>query len=290
MPRLHAHRARPSLVAAVALCAGLVSARPLSAQIDPGADAGGPSASAAAAYTALTLTPVGAFAPSADYMLARPGAAPRPMRVHGRFGSMDRGPGASQHAWGLTLDMPAGGAALSITGGMVDVRCSDLEEMADPNVSVSCKGGYSFGARFGSSFFSRSLDAAGTSALVLGAEATAGYADVRLMSLIVTGTPFDVDIQALTATAALPIALAVRSGAVTVAPMLVPRLGWGHGKASAGGVGVQGDSDSKAGGRFMLGAGVAVRFGARMGFDAGMQKVFIDEGDTAYGVGISLGF
>src|SRR5689334_2312214 len=145
----------------------LLAAAPLRAQViidDP--EESGPSASAGAAYLALSLTPVGALAPSADYLLARPGAAPRPLRFHGRFGSIDHGDGIGQRTFAAMVDMPLAATALSITAGYVDATCDDLEDDSGGDASVDCKGGITLGARLGSSFFSRSLDAAGTSALV----------------------------------------------------------------------------------------------------------------------------
>ena len=273
------------------LLASVVVARSAAAQLDPGFDgSSGPSASAAAAYLALTTTPVGAFAPTGDYMLRRPGMAPPPIRFHGRFGSLDRGPGASQRAWGATFDLPVASTALELTAGMVDLSCDDLENLGDPDVSLKCKSGVNVGARLGAPFFSRSIGAAGNSALVVGWEGTAGYGSTTLFSGTILGTPVDFDLRALTATAALPIALPVRSGSVTVAPMVTPRFAYGHAKISASGLGVDGDSESRAGGRFMLGAGVMVRIADRMGFDAGLQKVYVDQGETAYGLGISIGF
>jgi hypothetical protein len=285
---------RLSRVAALALAlvgSAFLVARPLEAQIiDEGPDVlGGPDENAAAAYLALTMTPVGALAPSADYMLARPGTGPRPLRLHGRFASLDRGVGIGQRAWAATIDMPVASASLSLTGGYVDITCDD--ELDDPSagISVNCQGGVMFGARLGSSFFSRSLDAAGTSVLVLGAEVTGGYSDVKIVEGEIFGVPLDVGGTAMTASVALPAALNVRSGEVSVSPIVAPRLAWGRAKAEGASVDATID-DTRADIRFMLGAGVAVRLGARVGFEAGLQKVFVEDGDTAYGLGVSVAF
>jgi len=134
-----------------------------------------------------------------------------------------------------------------------------------------------------------SPEALESSALVVGAEVTAGYADVDVFKGDLFGVPADASAQALSATFAIPIALSVRSGNVTVAPLLVPRFGYGRTKDMINVFGERTD-DTFAGGRFMLGGSVMVRFGDRVGFDAGLQKVFIDQGETAYGVGVSVGF
>ena len=85
---------RRALVAIAVAAAALFTARPASAQIIPVPvdSIDEDDADAQAAYLALTLTPVGALAPSFDYLLARPGAAPRPLRLSARFGSLERGP------------------------------------------------------------------------------------------------------------------------------------------------------------------------------------------------------
>ena len=280
---------RAATLALSLVAAAFLVARPLAAQIiEEGPDVlGGPDENAAAAYLALTMTPIGALAPSADYMLARPGMAPRPLRLHGRFASLDRGPGIGQRAWAATIDMPVAAASLSLTAGYVDITCDDA--LDDPDVSIDCKGGVMFGARLGSSFFSRSLDAAGTSVLVLGAEVTGGYSDVKIVEAEIFGASLDIGGTAMTATVAMPVALNVRSGEVSVSPILSPRLAWGRAKATGAPVDATID-DTRSDIRFMLGAGVAVRLGARLGFEAGLQKVFVEDGDTTYGLGVSVGF
>ena len=273
------------------LVLGVLAARPASAQVlrrDVVGDAP-PSASAAAAYAALALTPVGAFAPSGDYLLTRTGAAPSPMRLHGRFGTMDRGFGSGQRAWGATLDVPVGVAALSITGGYVDATCD--HEVDDPasQTRIRCGGGLTLGARLGSVLVSRSLDAAGTTALVVGTELTTEWANVDLVEGTASGSSIDATVKALTGTIAIPVAIPLRSGGVTVAPMVAPRFGYARSDRSMQSFGST-ERETLAGGRFMLGAGVAVRFGDRVGFDAGLQKILIDDGDTTYGMGLSIGF
>ena len=64
-------------------------------------------------------------------------------------------------------------------------------------------------------------------------------------------------------------------------PYLVPGLGYGH---------ISNDGDSESGTRPMLGGGIAIAgrqstFAVHLGF----QKVFIEEGETTFGLGMSFG-
>lgn len=268
------------------LCASVLVARPATAQLIPDS-VSIESDGAAAAYLALTLTPVGALASTADYLLARPGAGPRPPRLHGRFASLDRGPGIDQRTIAASVDLPLGAGGLGLTAGYVDVTCDDDLTDGLEGIEIDCRGGLTLGAQFGMPLMSRSTDAAGTSALVLGVEGTAGYADVDIIEVQAEGFGFSVDAGAkvFSATIGAPLAFVVRSGDVTVAPMLVPRVGFGRATAS-----LAGTDETQSGVRFMLGAGVGVRIRSTIGVDAGLQKVFADDSEMVLGLGVSIGF
>lgn len=271
---------------AALLCAGLLAARPVQAQLIPDS-VSIENDGAAAAYLALTLTPVGALAPTTDYLFARPGAGPRPPRFHARVGSLDRGTGIDQRTLAASVDVPVGAGSFNITAGYVDILCDDDLNDGFEGIEIDCRGGLSLGAQFGMPLLSRSTDAAGTSALVLGIEGTAGYADVDLVEVDIEEFGFSIDAgaQAFSATVGAPLAFVVRSGEVTVAPMLVPRVGFGRVTAD-----ISGTDDTQSGVRFMLGAGVGVRIGATLGVDAGLHKVFADESEMVLGFGVSIGF
>ena len=117
----------------------------------------GRSASAAAAWVALTLTPDGALAPEA------PPRAALDERVHVRVATLSRDAVLSQRAFGVTFDLPAGGSVLSLTGGWVQSRCERLEGAESSDVSTRCRGGAMAGARFGHVVVSRSWGAAKSS-------------------------------------------------------------------------------------------------------------------------------
>lgn len=274
-----------ALAALLATAATATFARPALAQDEEPPIETGFTDAQAAAYLALTITPVGALAPSQGWLLRRPGEAPPPMRLHAHVATMDRGAGIGQRVVAATLDMPAGAAALSITAGYLDVTCDD-EATGGFDVGLECGGGLTVGARLGRALASRSLDAAGSSALVVGVEGTAGWASLDVLELEVFGTAFDVSAQGMSATAALPIALVARSGTTVVSPGIRPAVGWGRTRVDFG----DGEDDNESGVRAMFGAGVAVRFADRVGLELGLQRVFFDEADTTFGVGISFGF
>ena len=94
--------------------------------------------------------------------------------------------------------------------------------------------------------------------------------------------PLEGDGTALTFGATLPLGVEL-SGATgpSFIPYLVPGLGFGR---------LSGDEDSESGMRPMLGGGFAIAGRqSTVAVHLGFQKVFIDEGETAYGVGFSIG-
>lgn len=278
MPRLR----QRTLALAVA---ALLAAPAAGAQIiieEPPVDEG--ASREAAAYLALTITPVGALAPAHDFLLHRAGEAPPGLRLHGRFATIDRGPGLSQRTLAATLDLPVGGASLALTAAYIDVACDD--ELAGGEFDLSCDGGIALDARLGRALAARALDATGSARLVLGLEGTAGFSDLDLAEFQLFGTRLDIGAQALSATVGLPVGLVVRSGTTTLAPFVTPRIGWGRVELSTGG----GDDTTESGVRPMLGAGLAVRVGPRFGLDLGLQRVFAEDAETTFGLGASVGF
>lgn len=234
-----------------------------------------------AAYSALVLTPDAGLAPSAGYLLARPGERLEALRISVRAAGVERNAFTDQRVYAATLDLPMRIASLAITAGYVDFSCDEIQEW-------DCRGGWQAGARLGRSLWSQSLDAAGTNVLVVGAEATAGFADATVVEVARVEVPEigDVTWQAFTASVALPVGVRARVGRVTVAPMVAPRLAWGRATLEVDQV----SRDTGSGARFVLGAGVAVRLGRHLGLEAGLQRVHVDGAGTAYGVAASIGF
>lgn len=270
----------------VALAALALAAAPLGAQVIPEdppipADDDGP----AAAYLALTTTPVGALAPAPAFMLRRPGQPSVPLTVSARVGFVERADFIDQRTWAVAVAIPAGRAAFELTAGYVDVACPDVED--DPDFPIRCRGGWTVGAQLGAPVLSRSLDPAGAQVLILGLEATAGYADLTLVEAEILGFELAGTAQSFSATAGLPLALVVRSGTVTVAPMLTPRIAFGRSSVSTGSR--FGDSEGSAV-RAMLGGSVAVRVADRLGFEAGLQRIFVEDAETTFGLGVTVAF
>ena len=86
----------------------------------------------------------------------------------------------------------------------------------------------------------------------------------------------------------LPLSLVAKSPGVTVVPMLRPGFAYGH---SSGEVEFDGETEeaSESGTRFMLGGGVGLFFVNRgLGLHVGAQKVFIEDGKTVIGLGVTF--
>lgn len=121
---------------------------------------------------------------------------------------------------------------------------------------------------------------------LLGVDATIPVASDRIHIGIrpALGYSKEGDANMLTGAVSLPISLpiAIRQGSndTYIAPFIVP--GYGIGRLSANG-------ESESGTRPMLGAGVLFAgLGGRVSINAGVQKVFIEEGDLLFGLGMSL--
>jgi hypothetical protein len=105
---------------------------------------------------------------------------------------------------------------------------------------------------------------------------------VALRPAVGFSKPLEDDGTALTFGASLPLGveLSGTTGPIFI-PYLVPGIGFGR---------LSGDEDSESGMRPMLGGGFAIAgrqstFAVHLGF----QKVFIDEGETTFGLGFSIG-
>lgn len=82
------------------------------------------------------------------------------------------------------------------------------------------------------------------------------------------------------ASAGMPLSVAIGTGGLRVVPFVTPAIGWGH--ASAGG-------SSESGERFLLSGGVGLMSsGGSFGLTVGAHHVFIEGGKTVFGAGISL--
>ena len=272
------------LRASVLLLASTLIASPGAAQVEGDLEF---TDNAAAAYAGLLLTPVGALPARHDFLL-RPanGIAPA-ARLHFGFGHVEYERGVGQRAYAATLDVPISRGVLSATAGYLDVRCDEDEVSAGFGADATCGGGIMLGGRLGAVLAERALDATGGSSLLVGVEGTFGYTDLDVLELEDAGDTYEATAKAMSATIALPIALSLRSGDIVIAPGIRPAVGWGRTKFA---LSDGGGSDSASGIRAMLGASIALRFGERLGVDAGLQRIFFEEADTVLGLGMSVGF
>jgi len=114
------------------------------------------------------------------------------------------------------------------------------------------------------------------------AQLTQSVLSVALRPALGFSKPLDGGGNALSLGLSLPVGAELKgaTGPVFI-PFLVP--GFGYGRISGGG-------DSESGTRPMLGGGIAIAgrqstFALHLGF----QKVFVDEGETTFGLGMSVG-
>jgi hypothetical protein len=85
----------------------------------------------------------------------------------------------------------------------------------------------------------------------------------------------------LSITGGLPVALVAGGPTLKIAPFLTPGFGWG--RASGGG-------NSNSGSRLMLGGGLAIQSTtSSLGANFGFQKVFIQNGETMFGINVTFG-
>ena len=80
--------------------------------------------------------------------------------------------------------------------------------------------------------------------------------------------------------ASIGLPLSVSAGSASrVTVFLTPGLGYGR---------LSAEGESESGTRPMLGAGVRLRTASGIGFNVGMQKVFIEDGEVVLGAGLSI--
>ena len=292
-PRPRAPRVpRPWLALAVALALPLAAA-PLGAQLVPIGDEEDIDEQAAAAYAALTTTPVGALPPSMTARMIN-GAASTGIGFRFNFGHMDEEGDFSRRNLAGGIDLPIGTATLGLTGGYADMACDD-EDLEDFGVTLDCGGLLMAGANLFTPLVSNAMGEG--SSIMMGLDAAVGFGtgeviDAKIDDGFQTGTA-KFELTSLSAALSLPIALVVRQPGLVLVPHLKPGFGYGRGKAtleSSGDFGEESDESTEAGTRFLLGGGVSMLF-PRQGFgiELGMQKVFIEDGDTVIGFGITFG-
>jgi hypothetical protein len=269
-----------------------IAAAPLGAQLVPGEEED-IDEQAVAAYTALTTTPVGALPPSMTARMINGAASPGiGFRFH--FGHMDEEGDFSRRNLAGGIDLPIGTATLGLTGGYSDMACDD-EDVAEFGVTFDCGGLFMAGANLFTPLVSNALGEG--SSIMMGLDAALGFGtgeviDIEIDDGFQTGSA-NYEVTSLSAALAFPIALVVRQPGIVLVPHLKPGFGYGRAKAkfeARGDFGEDSGEETEAGTRFLLGGGVSMLF-PRQGFgiEVGMQKVFVEDGDTIIGFGITFG-
>ena len=222
------------------------------------AQAQGPSVGDAAAYVALSATPVGAMTPIVDAAML--GRIPKGYSISGQYGHLADN-NAGFNSFGASVSMPVSGFSLGGSLGMV---------------SPSAQG------------FKSNLMLGANAETNLGAWALGDGKDANLFTMSARGdfgwanpdNGAGSSVTALSLSAGVPVALVLKSGDMTWAPFVTPGFGWG--RLSATGA-------SESGNRFMLGAGLGMSHRNGWGFSVGMQKVFIEQGKNVFGLNVSYG-
>jgi opacity protein-like surface antigen len=233
---------------AIAASALVLAAPAMSAQ---GNQDPGPSAGDIGAYLGINGSTVGALPPLATNTLAAGGR----MSWHVQYGRLTLDDETNTNSFAGGVDIDVGTGRLGITAGYMTFSCPD---------GFDCKGHLMLGSRY-----SRQLtgDKLGTSGgrWQLGFEGELGI-----------GLPEDS--RAMAVAVGLPVKLTFGRN-VKVSPFITPSFA--HGSYKVGDV-------SESAMKFMFGAGIGFDFANGIGANIGTRKVFVDQGETQYGLGFTI--
>ena len=213
----------------------------------------GPSINDVAAYMAINASTVGALPPLATNTLAGAGG----IGWHLQYGRMDWGSDVTSSSFAGGLDLSVGSGRLGLTAGYMSIDCP---------TGLDCKGHLIVGTRYSARLTGGALgDARSGSRWAMGLEGELGFG-------------FPEDEQAMAVAASLPIKLTVGKN-VKVSPFLAPGFAYGRYKVS---------DQSESGQRFLVGGGVGLAFANGIGANVGVRKVFIEQGETQFGLGFTI--
>lgn len=268
---------RSAAAYAVTLCLALIARAALAQDEDI-------DVSAAAAYFAITTTPVGSVTfHSPGFAQAIPHR-----RLRGQFGYVDEEGPLSRRSLLLGLDLPAGSGLVGIDVGMTDFSC-DLGELEDElGVEIDCASLFMLGARWTGRLLSAPLGSAAGSALQIGIEAAAGASFGDYLEVSDGSESASISSTNVSGGISLPLSISAKSGGTTLIPVVVPGFAFGRSsqKLEFGG---ESEKETESGAQFMLSAGLGVIFGnAGFGIDAGVRKVFARDAPAVLGLGISF--
>jgi hypothetical protein len=186
--------------------------------------------------------------------------------------------------WGRVQTAPALGVRyghISFSGFGANTFAGSADFAAGAKTVIGVSAGYeSYSCRGCDGHFVASGRAEGRlTSTVLGTGSDASLLTVGLNGEMGFGKPSGGTY--LSVTGGLPIALIAGGPSIKIAPFVTPGFGWG--RASGG-------NTSDSGSRLMLGGGVAVQSTrSALGANFGFQKVFIQNGETMFGVNVTFG-
>ena len=211
----------------------------------------GPSEKDIAAYYAINASTVGALPPLATNTLAAAGG----LGWHFQLGRMDWGSEVSSNAIAGGVDMGLGRGRIGFTAGYMMIDCPS---------GVECDGHLMVGSRYSNQLTGASFANGGRWQMGLEAELGVGLPEEE---------------RALAISAGLPVKLTFGRN-IKVSPFLTPSFAHGSYKYA--------DGESESAMKFMVGTGVGIAMRNGVGINFGMRKVFVDEGETQYGLGVTL--
>jgi opacity protein-like surface antigen len=211
----------------------------------------GPSEGDVAAYYAINFSTVGALPPLATATLSNAGGA----SWHLQYGRLSLGDDANTNAFGGGVEIGLGAGRLGLTAGYMTFSCP---------TGLECDGHLMVGTRYSHQLTSSPIGKNGDR-WQMGLEADIGL-----------GLPEDS--RALAISAGIPVKLTFGKN-IKVSPFVTPAFAHGSYKV---------DDVSESAMKFMVGAGVGVGLRSGIGVNLGMRKVFVDEGETQYGLGFTI--
>ena len=234
---------------AIAASALVLTAPVMSAQGNNQQD--GPSAGDIAAYLGINGSTVGALPPLATNTLSAAGGIGWHLQ-YGRL-TIDDETNASSFAGGL--DISVGTARLGFTLGYQTFDCAE---------GLDCEGHLMIGSRYSRQLTGNKLGTNG------------GRWQMGFEGELGVGLPENS--RAMAISVGLPVKLTFGKN-MKVSPFVTPAFA--HGSYKEGDV-------SESAMKFMVGAGVGLGFANGIGANFGMRKVFVDQGETQYGLGFTI--
>lgn len=225
------------------------------------AQAQGPSIGDLAGYVALSSTPVGAMTPVVSSAML--GRTAQGYTFAGQYGHLSDN-GAGFNSFAGSVSMPLSGIQLGGTLGF-------FSPSGGTNTKSNMMLGLNAETNLGAWALSQGKNA---NLFTLGLRGDFGWANPD------DGTGTNTSATALSFAAGAPVALVLKNGDMTWAPFVTPGFGWGR---------LSENGTSESGTRFMMGAGLGMKHRNGWGVGVGMQKVFIDQGKSVFGLNVSYG-